>query len=87
MVLTYVGYFHADGHFIADNSPVTIPAMRRAIINILDDEVIETTTKAQRQSAALNMFLVTLNAIDDEPIDEEFDNIMSRGVSVREVDL
>ena len=43
MIQTYQGYFLEDGRFIPDSLLAKIPVKRRAIVNILDDEVIEQT--------------------------------------------
>ena len=84
MSQTYQGYFLLDGRFVADDQEITIPAMRRVIVNILDDELIE--TKAEKQRKAFEEFVQTIAGAD--PLGEEFDQIISRGIHVRgELDL
>ena len=39
MVQTFQGYFLEDGRFVPDGRLVKLPAMRRAIVNILEDVV------------------------------------------------
>jgi hypothetical protein len=88
MIQTYQGYFKEDGRFIPDSLLVNLPARRRAIVNILEEEVVEKKTKSQKQLEALDRLLVGLAAIDDEPFDEEFDAIINQGVNFsRELDL
>ena len=41
MVKTYQGYFLEDGRFVPDGMMVKLPARRRAIVNILENEVVE----------------------------------------------
>jgi hypothetical protein len=42
MIQTYQGYFIEDGRFVSDGLLVKIPTRRRAIVNILDDEIDST---------------------------------------------
>lgn len=44
-------------------------------------------TKSQRQGEALDELIAALKTIDNEPLDEEFDEIVSKGIAIREVDL
>ena len=88
MIQTYQGYFREDGRFVPDIISVQLPTRRRAIVNILEEEVAEKPTKSQKQLEALDRLLVGLAAIDDEPFDEEFDAIINQGVNFgRELDL
>jgi len=82
---TYQGYFEEDGRFIADNNIfITIPIKCRVIVKILEDEVIE--TKAQKQRKAFEEFTKAISQA--EPLGEEFDQIISEGVSIpKELDL
>jgi len=43
----------------------------------------ETTEKMPNQKAAVNNFIETINAITDEPHDEEFDEIIKSGITLR----
>ena len=80
MIQAYQGYFGEDGRFVADNVSVKIPIKRRVIVNVLDDEVVETKSKAQLQNDALKMFSVAMKEITDEPLDEEFDEIVNKSI-------
>jgi len=42
MVQTFQGYFVEDGRFFSDSTLVKLPTGRRAIVNILEEEVGET---------------------------------------------
>ena len=50
MIQTYQGYFGEDGRFIPDIAVKKIPAGRRAIVNILDDEVIVLRHNSENQN-------------------------------------
>ena len=41
MIQTYQGYFQEDGRFLTDGLLIKLPTKRRAIVNILDDDVTE----------------------------------------------
>ena len=77
----YEGYFE-NGQFHTAGSIIRIPERRRAIVNILEDEVIEAKTKSQRQNEALKKFSAAMKEIDDEPLDDEFFAIINSGVSI-----
>jgi len=82
----YEGYFE-NGQFYPIEKTAHIKGRRRAIINILDDEIIEPQTRSQKQLAALRRFVEANKNIIDEPLDEEFDEILARGINVGELDL
>ena len=82
----FEGYFE-NGQLYVIGQTAHIKGRRRAIINILNDESIEPLTCSQRQLAAFRRFVEINKAITDELIDEEFDEILSRGINVRELDL
>ena len=76
MIQTYQGYFQDDGRFIADGILVKLPAKRRAIVNIIDDEatapdVAADEKKHRRQAATVKKFLADVAAIKNE------DNVMT----------
>ena len=50
MIQTYQGYFQEDGSFIANGILVKPPTRRRAIINVLDDEITGSVETAQMES-------------------------------------
>ena len=87
VVQAYQGYFQEGGRFIPDEKMIKIPTNRRVIVNILNDAVSEVKTTPQRQGEALKKLLTTLSAISDEPLDEEFDEMLLQGFSFREVEL
>ena len=43
----------------------------------------ETTDKMPNQKAAVKRFIENITAITDEPLDEEFDEIIKRGIKLR----
>ena len=84
MIQTYQGYFQKDGRFISDNLLVQIPAGRRTIVTVLDDEIDGITenaiTDSQKQKEALNRLYSGLKVINDEPLDDAFDSFMAESV-------
>jgi len=86
---TYQGYFQHDGRFVADIPTVKMPAMRRVIVKVLaDDYVTPAKTSSQKQKDALGRLYAGLAVIDNEPLDDEFDAIMSQRFNIgRELDL
>ena len=50
MIRTYQGYFREDGRFITDGLLVKLPTKRRAIVNILDDDVVEARDTVQQET-------------------------------------
>jgi hypothetical protein len=81
MIQTYQGYFQEDGCFIPDGVRVRMPAKRRAIVNILEDEVakIDASTDAhRRQVAAVKKILAeaaALEATDNVMTDADWDEL------------
>ena len=73
MIQTYQGYFQEDGCFIPDGVRVRMPVKRRAIVNILEDEVgeVKVQTKAERQNQSLKHFFAAIDAVEGEPITDE----------------
>lgn len=49
--------------------------------------MMKAKTKSQQQLEALQALYSKLDTIDDEPLDEEFDEILAQGIRLREVDL
>ena len=83
----YEGYFK-NGKFYAAGRIVHMPERRRTIVNILEDEIINTEILARQQNKALKIFSAAMKEIDDEPIDDEFFAILNSGVSINSgVDL
>jgi hypothetical protein len=77
----YEGYFE-NGKFYTAGRALRIPERRRAIVNILDDEIVEVKTKSQRQGEAFERFIAANKDITDEPLDEEWDEIISQGINI-----
>ena len=77
----YEGYFE-NGQFYPIGQTVHIKGRKRAIINILDDEVPETQTRSQKQYEALQKFSAAMKEITDEPLDDEFFAIINSGVKI-----
>ncbi len=87
MIQTYQGYFQADGRFIPDSRLAQIPIMRRAIVNVFDEEISE-KPDSQKQREALIKFSAGLSKISDEPLDETFDAVINERFNIgREMDL
>ena len=84
MLNTYQGYFQ-NGRFMP-SEPVEIPDNVTVHVTIVG-ELPQTRTKAQRQGEALEKLLAALGTINNEPLDEEFDEILTRGISAGDVDL
>ena len=80
----YEGYFE-NGQFYPAGQTMRVTGRRRAVISIFDDE--DTATRSQKQLEAFRRFVAANKAVTDEPIDGEFDEILAKGVSVRELDL
>ena len=70
MLLAYQGYFEEDGRFIPDGPPVKMPAKRRAIVNILDDEIPSfedrSKTDTYHQQKAIAIKDIFADALDSE---------------------
>ena len=90
MIKTYQGYFKEGGLFVADSPLIQIPARRRAIVNVLEDEVVvgDVNVNSRKQKEALDRLYIGLGKIDDEPLDDEFDAVMNQRFNiVRELDV
>ena len=82
----YEGYFE-NGRFYPAEQTMRVTGRRRAVISIFDEEGTATQIRSQKQLEAFRRFVAANKAVTDEPIDEEFDEILTRRVSVRELDL
>lgn len=92
MIQTYQGYFQEDGRFISDSLSIQIPTRRRAIVNILDDEVaaISKTDSQQLKENALRQIFLDAEKVEDALTSEEwaeFENLRSRTHLGRVVEL
>ena len=89
MIQTYQGYFQEDGRFISDCIIVQMPVRRMTIINVLDEEINDgTIATSKKQKEALIRLYTGLKTIEDEPLDDEFEAIISEGFNIKkELDL
>jgi len=68
---------------IADQQ-FAIEFLKKLIRNSNADDITETTiNKMPNQKAAVKRFIENINAITDEPLDEEFDEIIKMGITLR----
>ena len=83
MVQTYQGYFVEDGCFISDGSQVKFPSRRWAIVNILDDEVVDSDRgdidkveeSTQSKLEIIRRILAEAKAAEDELTDEDWEEL------------
>ena len=87
MIQAHKGYIETEAHLIADNSlSIKIPTDR--VITILWEEFGETSTLARKQNEAIKQFRTDINQITDEPIDDEFRNMINNRITIENgVDL
>jgi len=82
MVQTYQGYFLDDGRFVPDDLFIKPPAMRRVIVNVLDEEVEDNTDvshsnlKARDMVERIEMILAAALDAKDDMTDEEWDEML-----------
>ena len=88
MAQIYQGHYE-NGNYILDDGAV-MPENTRFSIRILADKVKpkrKKKTAAQQQNEALKRFYKAIDAITDEPLDDEFDAIVNSGFKFnRELD-
>ena len=84
MVQTYQGYFIEDGRFISDSALVKLPTRRRAIVNILEEEVGEidapsrSTTSIQDKLERIRSILTAAKAEEDSTLsDDDWNEMLS----------
>ncbi|MCL1878805.1 MAG: hypothetical protein FWF80_08095 [Defluviitaleaceae bacterium] len=81
-VQAYQGYFQADGRFVADGSMFKLPTMRRVIVNVLSDEIINPDISAYGEKLArLRKVLDAARSAEGEIADSdwnELENIRER---------
>ncbi|MCL2773020.1 MAG: hypothetical protein FWD71_06695 [Oscillospiraceae bacterium] len=86
-LFAYEGHFEGD-RFISKNN-LKIPEYKKAIVTIIEEESHDDIVKRQRK--AFDEFIKNIKVLDDlgiEPLDEEFDKIISQRVNItRELDL
>ena len=74
MIQTYEGYFKEDGYFITHNL-VKIPSNRRAIVNILEDEIIDSQIACQQKVERLRKMFEEAGEAENELTDEEWEEL------------
>lgn len=85
MVQTYQGYFTEDGRFIPNGTPVKLPTRRRAIVNILDEDIEDmanadaskSDSDAQDRVERIEMILAAALEAKDELTDEDWDEMLN----------
>ncbi len=70
MIQTYQGYFAEDGRFIPDSLLAKIPIGRRAIVNVLDDEIVQ--PRHQEKKAIIKAIIVRAAEVEDGLTDAEW---------------
>jgi len=88
MIQTHQGYFAEDGRFISNGLFVQLPVRKRAIINIIDEEVVEESS-ADREDMFRKLF-AEIGKAESELTDEEWaelENARSRTNLGRTVEL
>ncbi|MCL2278342.1 MAG: hypothetical protein FWC20_02915 [Oscillospiraceae bacterium] len=78
MIQTYQGYFVDDGQFIADGTSVRLPTGRRAIINILEEEIADSDvalvdSAREQRIEAIQEILAAAGAAEDELTEEDWE--------------
>ena len=88
MIQTYQGYFGEDGRFIQDGLLAKLPTGRRAIVNILDDEVA--AKPAINKEETLRLLFAEAESAEGNLTNEdwtEFENLRSQTNLGRAVEL
>ena len=91
-MLAYHGYTETDGR-IALVGNQKLPMGKRVVVTVLDDIAIEDSNNininnVKKQRKAFEKFISALEANEDEPLGEEFDEIISHKFNItRELDL
>ena len=91
MIQAYLGYFQDNGQFVPyeENSAIRIPTNVEVYVVVTEKKLsFFSKTKSQRQKEALDKLLAALGTIENEPLDDEFDQIVNTRVNIsRELDL
>jgi hypothetical protein len=88
VIQTYQGYFQEDGRFIPDSLLAKLPTRRRAIVNILEDEIVEKNTISKEE--IFRQLFAEAGKAEDNLTDEdwaELEDSRSRTNLGRVVDL
>jgi hypothetical protein len=81
--------FFKDNRVVPEHT-VSVPDGTRAIISVEEDtpeQAFKLSLDPRKQLGALKKFHEDLNAIDDEPLDEEFDRAVNAGLKFTQVDF
>ena len=81
----YEGYFE-NGLFHTAGHTIRIPERQKAVV-VLSGEIIGAENHSKKQLTAFRCFIEANRAIADEPVDEEFDETLARGITMRELNL
>ncbi len=73
LIQTYQGYFAEDGRFIPDSLLAKIPIRRRAIVNVLDDEIVQ--PRQQTKTATIKGIIARALKAEDTLADSDWDEI------------
>ncbi len=73
LIQTYQGYFAEDGRFIPDSLLAKIPIGRRAIVNVLDDEIVQ--PRHHEKTAIIKAIIARAAEAEDELTDAEWDEM------------
>jgi len=85
-IQAHQGYIETDGRLVFSDTRIRPP--KNIKVTVLWEELPTFKTKSQRQGEALEKMLASLDEITDEPLDNEFFEIVNRGTSIgRKVDL
>ena len=76
----YEGYFE-NGLFYTSGRAIRIPERQKTVV-VLSEEISNTENNSQKQLMAFRRFIEANRAIIDEPIEEEFDEILARGIKM-----
>jgi len=68
MIQTYQGHFGEDGRFVPEGIVMKIPVGRRAIVNILDDEIVKPNTAHQKKSDDINKILADALQVENSSL-------------------
>jgi hypothetical protein len=80
MVQTYQGYFQ-EGRFVSQQTK-SIPDHVEVYVLVTDKTIPANKTKAQEQREAFESFFQAIS--NTEPLGEEFDEIISQGINIKE---
>jgi hypothetical protein len=80
--------FFKDNTVVPEHT-VSVPDGIKAVISVEDtpEQAFKPSLDPRKQLDALKKFHEDLNAIDDEPLDEEFDRAVNAGLKFTQVDV